>query len=93
MPTTLQELKGQHIVAKISGLTIGSTASVHILKLVEIEDAGIWVESEEFTKYLLTLAKLATTPKAPVFFVPYAQICWIFAGADYPALLEKGFGL
>jgi len=97
MPT-LQELKGQRVLAKISGLIgqtdeTGKAIPAEILRLVEIEDAGIWVESERFTKYLLTLTKLSTTPRSVVFFVPFAKIDWILSSADYPSLLEKSFGL
>ncbi len=42
MPT-LQELKGQRVVAKFTGLA-GGTPAVGIVKVVEVEAAGVWIE-------------------------------------------------
>ena len=87
MPS-LQNLKGQRVVAQIPDILDGSFPFA-IFRLVEIEQGGIWVESEEFTKKLLSRSGLTATAKAPAFFVPFAKIDWILSDADYPALSER----
>jgi hypothetical protein len=89
MPS-LEELKGQRILAQIKGLLGETETHAEMFRLVAIDTGGIWVESERFTKYILTVAKLSTTPKAPVLSLwhslsmPQLATLWKFKVAHYP---------
>jgi hypothetical protein len=89
MPS-LEGLVGQTIVIRSEVLDVNLPA---IVKLLAVENAGVWVESPKATEHYLSEFKRQTSPKTPVWFVPFAQIAWIMSSEDYPALSEKGFGV
>lgn len=64
-----------------------------VVKLIDVETGGIWIESQDLTDHWLGQVKVATSPKTLVWFVPYAKISWIMGSEDYPALSEKALGL
>jgi hypothetical protein len=92
MPS-LNELKGQKIVVFLLAPLIEQQHPVHSVKLVEVESSGIWIEDEDFGAFMHAKLKNPILERQPLFFVPFAQIGWIFSTADYPSLSEKGFGL
>jgi hypothetical protein len=89
----LRELKGQDIVLCLTNLLIEQKHRIILTKLVEVEDAGIWVEGRDLAEFLHNLKQEAIIPRMPLFFVPFAQIAWISGSADYPSLSESKFGL
>lgn len=64
-----------------------------VVKLIDVDSGGIWVESQDATEHWLTELKKTSSPKTLVWFLPYAQISWILGSEDYPALSEKALGL
>jgi hypothetical protein len=64
-----------------------------VVKLVDIDDGGIWIESQDATEHWLAEFKRASSPKTLVWFLPYDKISWILGSEDYPALSEKALGL
>lgn len=89
MPT-LEGLIGHSIV--IRSVPLHEEHPVKV-KLVGIENGGLWIESQDATNHWLAEMKQQATPKTLVWFLPYAQIAWIMGSGDYPALSEKAFGL
>jgi hypothetical protein len=89
----LNDLKGEDIVLCLTSWLIEQKNAVIVTKLVEIEDAGIWVEGRDVAKAIHDERQLAVIPKMPLFFVPFAQIAWIHGSADYPSLSEEKLGL
>jgi hypothetical protein len=64
-----------------------------VVKLVDVEAGGIWIESQDLTDHWLAELKVTSSPKTLVWFLPYAKISWIMGSEDYPALSEKALGL
>ncbi len=89
----LASLKGERVVMLLVSTILEQSHPVLNVRLVDIEDAGIWIEGEDLAKYIHERYKQAAIPKMPIFFVPFSQVGWIHYGADYPSLSEKGFGL
>jgi hypothetical protein len=89
----LEQLKGKLVAICLTHLLIEQSDSILVTTLVDIEGAGVWVESPKLTKTILALAETAMLPNTPIFFVPFTQIAWILSAADYPSLSEEGFGL
>jgi hypothetical protein len=64
-----------------------------VVKLIDVEAGGIWIESQKITDHWLAELKVASAPKTFVWFLPYAKLSWILGSEDYPALSEKALGL
>jgi hypothetical protein len=64
-----------------------------VVKLIDVEAGGIWIESQKVTDHWLAELKIASSPKTLVWFLPYAKISWILGSEDYPALSEKALGV
>ena len=94
MPT-LNELKGKYVVAvlKSSIFRDQPDSDVSKVRIVSVEAAGLWVESDPMTKRILQRSGQAVLPRTPVFFVPFSEITLLCDLADYPALSEKALGL
>jgi hypothetical protein len=86
----LADYVGQTIL--IRSLVIKEDAPA-VVKLVSLDEAGIWVESQDATEHYLAQFKYASSPKTPVWFLPFAQIFWILGSENYPAISEKALGL
>ena len=63
-----------------------------MVKLIAIDEGGIWIEWQEATDEWLTKAKKTALEKTPVYFVPYARIEWILGAEDYPSFSDKSLG-
>jgi hypothetical protein len=87
---SLQELVGENLVAAIQ---IIDEKHPSLVKLLAVENGGIWVESQKITDDWLSKIGSFATRKAYIFFVPYQQISWILDRADCPGLSEKALGL
>jgi hypothetical protein len=92
MPT-LEDLKGKEIIVCLVRRILEQGDQVLVTKLVSVESSGIWIEGRNLAKYLHDDLKHSILPRMPLFFVPFAQVRWIFDSADYPSLSEKGLGL
>lgn len=86
----LADYVGQTII--IRSIVIKEEAPA-VVKLISLDEDGIWVESQDATEHYLAQFKLPSSPKTPVWFLPLAQIAWILGSEDYPALSEKAFDL
>jgi hypothetical protein len=55
---------------------------LHSVKLLAVEEAGIWIESQEAVDQVI--GRLQKKPPSPAltFFVPYAQVSAIVAGFE-----------
>ncbi len=89
----LEELKGKEIVICLVHTILDQKHPVIVTKLVELETTGVWIEGRDLAKYFHEELKHSIVPKMPLFFVPFAQVRWIYDSADYPSLSEKGLGL
>ena len=89
----LDQLKGRKVTLCLTHLLVEQSDRILITTLVDVEAAGVWIESPEMNKAIHAIAKTAMLPKTPIFFVPFAQIAWILSSADYPSLSEEGLGL
>ena len=90
MTPSLEELIGQSVV--IRSIPINETRPA-LVKLLSVENGGVWVESQEATDHYLSEIGRQASAKTLAWFLPFAQIAWIMGSSDYPALSEKAFGL
>jgi len=90
MAPSLQEMVGQ--TAVIRSIPINETRPA-LVKLLAIENGGIWVESQDATEHWLSEVGRQASSRTLAWFLPFAQIAWIMGSSDYPALSEKAFGL
>jgi hypothetical protein len=51
------------------------------------------LESDSLTQLLLSGLKLVSSPKTPLFFVPFCQIKFLMQTTEKVSLSEKAFGL
>lgn len=91
MPS-LTALKGEKIVIQLLNTLLESKSNVMVVRLIEVEPAGLWLEGSDFADYAEARFKEPVT-RTPIFFVPFSQIFWILDSLDEPYLSEKTFGL
>ena len=87
---SLKKLIGQTII--IRSIVIDEQHPA-VVKLLNVETGGIWIESQKLTNHFLSEINVQQAPKTLVAFVPFQQIAWIFGSIDSPALSEKSFGV
>ncbi|MDQ2950353.1 MAG: hypothetical protein M3Y27_31175 [Acidobacteriota bacterium] len=63
------------------------------IKLVGVEDGGLWIQSQQIMTDLLRAAGVATSPRTLVIFLPFHEISAILCATDEVGLDEKAFGL
>ena len=63
------------------------------VKLVGVEQAGIWFESQSITNIVLEKFNAQAVPRTLVFFLPYSELHVAIATVDAPSLHEKAFGV
>ena len=80
MAIELAKLVNHKII--VIGPEFFSQDKLETVTLVSVEDAGIWIESDEAAKGIV--AKFQVAPSAPglVFFIPFGKITTILAGVD-----------
>lgn len=81
----LKAMVGQSVVALIP---IFDKIQFQEVKLLAVEDAGVWVESQKFMNQLLQKVGVTMSPKTMVFFLPFSQIAFIAASLDSPSISE-----
>jgi hypothetical protein len=87
MEIALRRLIGYQVV--VMGPAFIDSEKLQSVKLLAVEDAGIWIESQEaFDKVTGKLPKKPTA-SALAFFIPFSQITTILAGYD-PTAPEAG---
>ena len=86
----LTQMVGQVIKAVVPALQRGG---IQEFKLHGVEMGGIWVESQAATEAISKTFGSTISPKTSVFFLPYAQVLFVLASLDVPALPEKGLGV
>jgi hypothetical protein len=87
---SLNSLVGEKIIARIDAI---DDEKPRVVKLLLVENAGIWVESDKIIQDFLAGQGVSASLRTVVVFVPWNHVHWILGFADYPALSEKGFGL
>jgi hypothetical protein len=80
MEIELRRLIGHRVI--VMGPSFIDDEKLESVKLLAVEDAGIWIESQEAVDKVI--GKLSKKPSSPglAFFVPYGQIVTIVAGFE-----------
>jgi hypothetical protein len=88
--TTLKELVGKCIVARIPALDKENSVFVRLHK---VETTGIWIESKTFNQEMLDKLEMAVSFTTLVLFVPFCGIDYIIGSVDSITLSEAAFGV
>jgi hypothetical protein len=88
--TKLKELEGQ--IVTLIFVTKDGLRRENV-KLVTVDDAGIWVENQTLTNEVLERMNVPATEQVAVFFYPYAAIHAIYISLPGTSLSEKAFGV
>jgi hypothetical protein len=83
---TLESLIGKEIVAFVP---VFHQTKWQQLKLVNVEAAGLWVESKTVQEWAIEGTSRTATPKTAVFFLPFSQIVFVLESLDVPWLSER----
>ena len=80
MELELRRLIGHQVI--VMGPSFIDNEKLGSVKLLAVEDAGIWIESQEAVDRVV--GRLQKKPSSPglAFFVPYGQIVTILAGFE-----------
>ena len=80
MELELRRLIGHQVI--VMGPSFIDNEKLDSVKLLAVEDAGIWIESQEAVDRVV--GRLQKKPSAPslAIFVPYGQIVTILAGIE-----------
>ena len=84
-----EQMIGKQILALIPIL---SGEIVQEITIRGVEAGGLWIESETISKAWLQKLDLPVM-RAPIFFVPYHEIRFLFFGGEKLELSEKKFGV
>ena len=63
------------------------------LRLIGIEDGGIWVESQALSNLWLAKLGLPASPRTLVWFLPYHEIKIVMHSIEQTSLSESAFGV
>jgi hypothetical protein len=83
---SLHQLIGQEIIAHVP---MFHQTKWQTLKLINVETAGIWVESRDFQEWAIQNTGISITPKTAVLFLPFHQIVHILGSLDVPYVSDK----
>lgn len=86
----LTDIIGQSVLIKSRVLDDNKAV---LVKLIDVENGGIWIESQPKTDELLEFLGVSAAPKTPIFFLPFAQIAWLQSWLEIQSLSEKSFGV
>jgi len=86
----LRRLVGASLVARIPSLNEDDFVMV---KLLKVENAGIWIESQDFTERMMRQFSTSTSPTTMVLFIPFSRIEYILTSLPVMSLSETSFGL
>ncbi len=80
MEIELRRLIGYRVI--IMGPSFVDNDKLQSVKLLAVEEAGIWIESEEAVDKVVGRLQKRPSSAALAFFIPYGQIVTIVAGFD-----------
>jgi hypothetical protein len=80
MEIELRRLIGHHVI--VTGPSFVDNDKLRTVKLLAVEEAGIWIESEEAVDKILGRLQKKASSAALAFFIPYGQIATIVAGFE-----------
>jgi hypothetical protein len=80
MEIELRRLIGHRVIVK--GPNFLDSEKLQSVKLLAVEEMGIWIESQEATDKLVGNLSKRPSSTALAFFIPFAQIVTIVAGFE-----------
>ena len=80
MEIELRELVGHRVIVK--GPNFLNSEKLESVKLLAVEEAGIWIESQEAMDKLVGNLSKKPSSAALAFFIPFGQIVTIVAGFE-----------
>jgi hypothetical protein len=80
MEIELRELVGHRVIVK--GPNFLDSEKLESVKLLAVEEAGIWIESQEAMDKLVGNLSKKPSSAALAFFIPFGQIVTIVAGFE-----------
>jgi hypothetical protein len=80
MEIELRELVGHRVIVK--GPKFLDSEKLESVKLLAVEEAGIWIESQEAMDKLVGNLSKKPSSAALAFFIPFGQIVTIVAGFE-----------
>ena len=67
---------------------------IQTVRLIRVEDAGIWIENHEYNMEMLKKTfGITSTRKTMIFFLPWHQISVIVGSLDAPSFSQESLGL
>ena len=90
MTTRLRQMIGQTVVAKIPAI---DPDDLVLVKLLEIEPVGVWVESEDYNQTMLRQFKMPTSTTTLLLFVPFSEIEFLVTSINSVSLSLRALGL
>jgi len=85
MEIELRRLIGHRVI--LMGPSFVNNEKLETVKLLAVEEAGIWIESREATEKIVGGLSKKPSSASLAFFVPYGQITTIVAGFE-PSAIE-----
>jgi hypothetical protein len=80
MEIGLSKLIGHRVI--VTGPSFVDNDKLQSVKLLAVEEAGIWIESEEAADKILGRLQKKVSASAVAFFIPYGQITAVVAGFE-----------
>ena len=80
MEIELRELVGHRVIVK--GPNFLNSEKLESVKLLAVEEAGIWIESQEAMDKLVGNLSKKPSSAALAFFIPFGQIVTVVAGFE-----------
>jgi hypothetical protein len=80
MELELRRLIGHQVI--VMGPNFVDNEKLQSVKLLAVEEAGIWIESQEAVDKIITRLQKKPSTAGLAFFVPHGQITAIVAGFD-----------
>jgi hypothetical protein len=89
----LKDFEGQTIILVIPNPNRSGGLQRESVKLLNVDDAGIWIENQALTNATLAALNLPATQQVLTAFYPYAAIHAILVETPGLSLSEKAFGV
>lgn len=80
MEIELRRLIGHRVI--VTGPSFVDNDKLQSVKLLAVEEAGIWIESQEAVDKVVGRLQKKPSSAGLAFFIPYGQIATIVAGFD-----------
>lgn len=87
---SLRRLVGEIVIIRSSVVDPNDMSHV---KLHQVDQEGVWIESQAFTDAMMQRCNLATSESTLIQFIPFARIDFIVASIDGTSLSTRAFGL